>query len=57
MLQGRTSLASPTQVAPPNAGEGLLHTLLQIWIPPPQVTSQELSVHFPQLPFPKYESM
>ena len=41
VLQFNVSDAAPEHSAPPLAGVGLSHTLVRVWVPPPQVLLQE----------------
>ena len=51
VLQEPLSTAEPGQVSPPFDGTGLSHTLVLVFIPPPQVTEQEAQLpHGPQFP-------
>ena len=50
-LQLSTSLPSPTQLAPPNMGAGLLQSRFRTFSPSPHVFEQSLQLpHLPQLP-------
>ena len=45
MIQERSSVLKPGQPFPPQEGIGLLHLLLQLFFPPPQVLLHGPHVH------------
>ena len=49
MLQACALVSLPAQSAPPLAGAGLLQDLDWVWLPPPQVTLQEMLVAFQEV--------
>ena len=49
-LQGMVSLSSLPQSAPPFDGAGLVHVLVLVLVPSPQVTEQDPGDHGVQLP-------
>ena len=50
-LHAFCSVLDPSQLFPPNIGEGLLHSLVRFFNPSPQVFEQVVhSAHLPQLP-------
>ena len=58
MLQLSNWVASPKHSAPPYAGTGLLHSLVRVWLPPPQVLLQvEKELQDPQPPFIGHSSV